>query len=76
MFVASNMMLLIVHIKMMAAPLVLELQTAAVELHNLGDEIMNDGNEKKERKGKERKGKESLTFDKLSGFSNQFPGVG
>lgn len=38
-FVASNMMLLIVHVKMIAAPLVLRLQTAAFSLRFCGDDV-------------------------------------
>ena len=38
MFVASNMVLLIVHVKMIAAPLLLKLRTAVLSLRNLGDD--------------------------------------
>jgi len=38
MFVASNMVLLIVHVKMIAAPLVLKLRTAVFSLRNLHDD--------------------------------------
>ena len=38
MFVASNMVLLIVHVKMIAAPLLLKLRTAVLSLRNLRDD--------------------------------------
>ena len=38
MFVASNMVLLIVHVKMIAAPLLLKLRTAVLSLRNLCDD--------------------------------------